>query len=78
MPAGAIRELIASLRLDLYDLGGDDALATGLLRPVTRSFGLSLGDRACLALAQRLRLPVVTADRAWANLALGVTIQLVR
>jgi len=35
------------------------------LRPLTRRHGLSLGDRACLALGWRPRLPVLTADRAW-------------
>jgi PIN domain nuclease of toxin-antitoxin system len=47
-----------------------------LLSPAT--FGLSLGDRACLALARMRRLPAVTADRAWARLDLGIAIELVR
>jgi len=41
------------------------ALASGLLRPATKTLGLSLGDRVCLALAQDLDCPVLTADRAW-------------
>ena len=44
----------------------------GLLAPLTKPFGLSLADRACLVLARRLGLPVVTADRAWAKLDLGI------
>jgi ribonuclease VapC len=39
---------------------------------------LSLADRACLALAIRLDLPVLTADRVWASLNLGVRVQLLR
>lgn len=54
------------------------AVATGLLRRATRSAGLSLGDRACLALAQAEGLPAVTADRAWADLDLGVAVEVVR
>ena len=48
------------------------------LRVLTRSAGLSLGDRACLALAQRLGLEAVTAERAWAGLELGVTVRVIR
>jgi ribonuclease VapC len=48
------------------------------LRSVTRHAGLSLGDHACLALGERLGCSVVTADRAWAGLDLGVKIVLIR
>ncbi len=54
------------------------ALAAGSLRAATRYLGLSLGDRACLALAIRERAPVVTADRAWAGLKLGIDVQVIR
>jgi ribonuclease VapC len=58
----------------------DEALArrTGELRPLTKALGLSLGDRACLALAQREALPVFTTDRNWAKLDIGVEIRIVR
>jgi PIN domain nuclease of toxin-antitoxin system len=54
------------------------AYQTGLLRPVTRVLGLSLGDRACLALAQREGLPVLTTDRNWNKLNIGVEIKVLR
>ncbi len=60
--------------------GVDHALAfqIGSLRARTRSAGLSLGDRACLALAAQLGLPAVTADQAWATVDAGVEIVLIR
>lgn len=54
--------------LEVVPLTAEDALVIGELRPRTKELGLSLGDRACLALALRLRLPVLTADRYWAEL----------
>jgi PIN domain nuclease of toxin-antitoxin system len=58
----------------------DEALAlrAGELRLLTARHGLSLADRACIALAERERLPAVTADRAWTKLDLGVEIRLIR
>jgi PIN domain nuclease of toxin-antitoxin system len=54
--------------LEIVPLTDEDAIAIAELRPDTRDYGLSLGDRACLALARRLRLPAFTADRDWAEL----------
>jgi len=46
----------------------EDSIRIARLRPLTRTRGLSLADRACLALAGRLRVPVLTADGAWIDL----------
>jgi PIN domain nuclease of toxin-antitoxin system len=64
--------------LTVVALEGSDGPAIARLRPTTRHLGLSLADRACLALAQRLGLPVLTTDRAWAQLQIGVEIRLAR
>jgi ribonuclease VapC len=56
----------------------DLAKETAKLRPLTQSFGLSLGDRACLALAKQTKLPVFTSDRAWSSLEIGIVVQLIR
>ena len=77
-PETAIRGLVYGLDPEIVPFDEDLAYATGLLRPLTRHLGLSLGDRACLALAQRLGLPALTADRAWAALQIGVVIEVVR
>jgi ribonuclease VapC len=54
--------------LEVVPLTAGDALVIGGLRVQTKEFGLSLGDRACLALGMRLELPILTADREWAEL----------
>jgi PIN domain nuclease of toxin-antitoxin system len=61
---------IEALGLDLaiVDFDRSAAVAAAALRPRTRSLGLSLGDRACLAVAQTKGLPVLTADRTWTKL----------
>jgi PIN domain nuclease of toxin-antitoxin system len=58
----------------------DEHLAAdaGVLWGETRSTGLSLGDRACLALARREGLPALTADRRWAEESVGVDVRLIR
>jgi len=55
-----------------------DALLCAKLRPATRPLGLSLGDRACLGLAQRLGLRALTADQEWSKLSLGISVEVIR
>jgi ribonuclease VapC len=55
-----------------------DAIDAGRLRPLTRGAGLSLGDRACLALARRLDAPALTADTDWQRIAHGVELRTIR
>lgn len=56
----------------------EDAAEVGRLRPMTRQIGLSLGDRACLALAHRLGVPALTADTVWSQLDLAIELRLIR
>lgn len=74
-----------SLRADLEALGlsivpftREDAEGAARLWHRTRARGLSLGDRACLALGHRLGLPVVTTDRAWKGAVPGLDVRVVR
>jgi PIN domain nuclease of toxin-antitoxin system len=53
-----------------------DAVEVARLRSLTRSAGLSIGDRACLALARRLNTVAITADRAWGAIAADVAVRL--
>lgn len=64
--------------LEVEAVLAEDAPAIAALRRSTRHLGLSLGDRACLALALRLGLPVMTADRAWEELGLEVEVEAIR
>ncbi len=66
------------IALVVHPFDEDLARRVARLRRLPRAAGLSLGDRACLALGEALGLPVITADRVWATLALGVTVQAIR
>lgn len=68
----------SGLAVDVVPFDGLLALRAGALRETTHRRGLSLGDRACLALAERERLPAVTGDRRWVGLSLSVEIVLIR
>ena len=78
MPESAIRDALGGLGLDVVPFDRSQAYEAGLLRFATRRAGLSLGDRSCLALAIRLGVPAVTADRTWKTLAKGVKVELIR
>ena len=66
-----IRISLASAGLTFAPLELTDAEAAAALREPTRSLGLSLADRCCLALATRLGLPAVTANRKWTSATEG-------
>ena len=64
--------------LEVVPFDPEDVLLVAKLRPLTKVQGLSLGDRVCLALAMRLKLPAITTDSAWNNLEAGVEVRVVR
>jgi PIN domain nuclease of toxin-antitoxin system len=70
--------LLNRLRLSVVPFDAELAAVAASLRPATKPLGLSLGDRACLALGLARHLPVVTADRNWKQLKVGVTVRCVR
>jgi PIN domain nuclease of toxin-antitoxin system len=73
-----IEGLVRPLGLEVIPLDGAVAWRAGVLSRTTNPYGLSLGDRACLALAARMELPVLTADRTWSQLDVGVEVVLCR
>jgi ribonuclease VapC len=73
-----VSELLQDLTLNVEDYDENQALiAAGLLKK-TASKGLSLGDRACLALALSRKLPVLTGDKVWSSIDVGLKIELIR
>lgn len=79
-PVAALRQVIAHIGAECIPFDAEQATEAGLLRPLTRHLGLSLGDRACLALARLRGCAVITADHPWLQLAkpLGLSIECIR
>ena len=69
---------LARSKLGFVPFDDDQAKLAAELLPRTRAKGLSLGDRACLALAIARGLPALTADRTWATLHLPIKVVLIR
>ncbi|HSR26802.1 MAG TPA: type II toxin-antitoxin system VapC family toxin [Candidatus Eisenbacteria bacterium] len=78
MPMLEVQEALDGLNLTVHDFDSEMGLAAAdLRRTVPRS--LSIGDRACLALARRLGLPAVTAEREWKRLEIdGLVVKPIR
>ena len=76
--AATYRHALGALGLRVAQFSEESAYAVGALRDLTRSAGLSLGDRACLALAKALNLPAITADKAWGKLEFVVEVRVIR
>ena len=56
----------------------EQAKIAGSMIATTEKYGLSLGDRCCLALAIELKAPVYTTEQAWKNLKVGIPIHVIR
>ena len=80
MPSNEAEQLLSGLGLEVRPFDESLAYMAGALREATRPLGLSLADRACLALGQAEGAPVVTMDRKWAQVsdAVGVEVILAR
>jgi PIN domain nuclease of toxin-antitoxin system len=69
---------IQGLKCQICFYSDEHARVAAELVTITRPFGLSLGDRACLALAIERKATVYTTDKAWKNLDLGIGIEVIR
>ncbi|MDV3000932.1 MAG: hypothetical protein N5P05_002538 [Chroococcopsis gigantea SAG 12.99] len=78
IPEAEIKLVQNYLGCEIISFGESEAMETARLRSLTRHLGLSLGDRACIALASQLGRTAVTADKAWGLLTIGVKIEVIR
>ena len=78
LPSGEASAEILSLGLEVVAFDAEQAQEIGSLEPLLRNKGIAFGDRACLMLGRVRSLPVLTADRPWAGLDLGVEVRLIR
>lgn len=74
-PDRAVR-IVEGLPYRAVDLDRKLGLRAGALWREVKPWGLSLGDRCCIALAEREGLPVLTSDKRWADLPLNVEVRL--
>jgi ribonuclease VapC len=78
IPPARIRGCIDEMGCEVILFDEEQAHLTGELVAQTHAYGLSLGDRACLALAVERKATVYTTDRAWKSLDLGIPIEVIR
>ena len=74
----AVRENLAILGLGFISFDLQHADKAGELWQITSPFGLSLGDRACLATGLIENMPIMTADQVWQKLSLPLDVRLIR
>lgn len=78
MPEQKADQEIVTLVKEIVDFDTEQARLSAKLRKLTKAQGLSFGDRACLALAKSLELPVLTADKIWTKINLDIKIKVIR
>lgn len=77
-PAEETRQFLVNMVQAVVPFDEPLALRTGRLAPLTKPYGLSLGDRACLATAEHLKMEAVTSDKAWRNVKNSCKITVIR
>ena len=78
VPLDELPAILAEIELSVHAHDEDLAISAGVMHRTTRRRGLSLGDRACLALAHRLAATALTTDRTWRGVDVGVAIKVIR
>jgi PIN domain nuclease of toxin-antitoxin system len=78
LPASLCWPRIVSLQCEVCPYTGEQARAAAELIQVTKPYGLSLGDRACIALAIDRKATVYTTDKIWKSIRLGIKVEVIR
>ncbi len=73
-----MREELEAIGLEILPFSIEEAELTGSLWNQTKKAGLSLGDRACLSVAIKMNVKVLTADRIWTTLKLPIVVESIR
>ena len=76
--AEEVAKFLKETFLHIEDFDTEQSIVASSLDEFTKNHGLSLGDKACLALAKTRNLPVLTADKIWKELKLGIKVKLIR
>ncbi|MEO5661351.1 MAG: type II toxin-antitoxin system VapC family toxin [Polaromonas sp.] len=76
----AVKTILAELTYTVIDNTAEDGIQAGWMRSQTRTIGLTLRGRLCMATAQRRKVKILTADRPWLTVAqqMGLTIECIR
>lgn len=78
VPPETINDALAAFPIEVVPFDREQGLIAGCLYPACKSLGLSLGDLACLALAKSQSLPALTADKAWLELEIDISVSSIR
>jgi ribonuclease VapC len=80
LPPSELPRIVVQFQIDVIDFNTEQAILSAQLRPQTRAAGLSMGDRACLALTKLMEGIAVTTDQAWQDVRIsaGVKVLMVR
>ncbi|MEL6436805.1 MAG: type II toxin-antitoxin system VapC family toxin [Pseudomonadota bacterium] len=79
VPPSDAENILASFDLDIVPVDGAVAALAGVLFADTKAFGLSLGDRICLATAALTKRAALTADRVWSKVEHdGLVVEVIR
>ncbi len=76
--AEAVLNKLLTTPIEIVPFSAQQAGVAALLLPLGKPLGLSLADRACMALAMTKNVPVLTADAVWQELDLPIEIKLIR